>query len=230
MKGKTSWRRHPRRLAQLGGRDMDKKVEKGAGSLAPVGGLSFVRGADRPPLLDKTISAAFARTVARHGSRDGAVFVEHGIRWTYAELARQVDRLAAGLHRLGLRKGDRVGIWSPNRPEWVLTQFATARLGLIMVNINPAYRLAELEFALVKVGCKALVTAASFKSSDYLGMLRTLAPEMADCAPGGLKAKKLPDLRIVIRTGEEKTPGAYNFADVVAMADDAAHAALDPIT
>jgi fatty-acyl-CoA synthase len=99
-----------------------------------------------------------------------------------------------------------------------------------MVNINPAYRLSELEYALRKVGCKALVTAASFKTSDYLGMLGTLAPEMAGCAPGELRAKKLPDLRIVIRTGEEKTPGAYNFADVVAMADDAALAALDPIT
>ena len=145
---------------------MDRKVEKNARPMEPIGGMSLVRGADRPPLLNETIPAAFARTVARHGARDGAVFVEPGIRWTYAELARQVDLLAAGLHRLGLRKGDRVGIWSPNRPEWVLTQFATARLGLIMVNINPAYRLAELEFALVKVGCKALVTAASFKTSD----------------------------------------------------------------
>ncbi|MGN6765091.1 MAG: AMP-binding protein [Rhizobiaceae bacterium] len=209
---------------------MDSKIEKGAAPLLPVGGLSFVRGADHPPLLDETIPAAFARTVARHGSRDGAVFLEHGIRWTYAELARQVDLLAAGLHKLGLRKGDRVGIWSPNRPEWVLTQFATARLGLIMVNINPAYRLAELEYALVKVGCKALVTAASFKTSDYIGMLKTLAPEMASCAPGALKAEKFPDLRIVIRTGEEKMPGGYNFADVVAMADNAALEALDLIT
>jgi fatty-acyl-CoA synthase len=209
---------------------MDRKIEKSAAPLLPIGGMSFVRGADEPPLLDETIPAAFARTAARHASRDGAVFVEHGIRWTYAELARQVDLLAAGLHKLGLRKGDRVGIWSPNRPEWVLTQFATARLGLIMVNINPAYRLAELEYALVKVGCKALVTAASFKTSDYLGMLQTLAPEMANCAPGDLKAEKFPDLRIVIRTGEEKTPGAYNFADVVAMADDASLAVLDGIT
>jgi fatty-acyl-CoA synthase len=209
---------------------MDRKVEKNAGSLAPIGGLSLVRGAGRPPLLDETIPAAFARTAACHGACDGAVFVEHGLRWSYAELARQVDLLAAGLHRLGLRKGDRVGIWSPNRPEWVLTQFATARLGLIMVNINPAYRLAELEYALVKVGCKALVTAASFKTSDYIGMLRTLAPEMANCAPGDLRAKRFPDLRIVIRAGEEKTPGAYNFADVVAMADEGALAALDPIT
>ena len=209
---------------------MDKKVEKDARPMEPIGGLSLVRGADRPPLLNETIPAAFAQTVERHGARDGAVFVEHGLRWSYAELARQVDLLAAGLHKLGLRKGDRVGIWSPNRPEWVLTQFATARLGLIMVNINPAYRLAELEYALVKVGCKALVTAASFKSSDYLGMLQTLAPELAGCAPGELKAKKLPDLRIVIRTGGAKTPGAYNFAEVVAMADDAALAALDGIT
>ena len=199
-------------------------------SLAPRDGLSLVRGSTREPLIEETIPALFKKTVSRFGHQDGAIFVEHGKRYTYAELDREVDRLAAGFHRLGLRKGDRVGIWAPNRPEWLLTQFATARLGLIMVNINPAYRLAELEYALRKVGCKALVTAASFKSSDYLGMIRTLAPEMANCEPGALKSAKLPDLCILIRTGEEKTPGAYNFDDVLAMADAEALGQLDAIT
>ncbi|TAN13476.1 MAG: AMP-binding protein [Rhizobiaceae bacterium] len=199
-------------------------------SLAPHDGLSLVRGSTSEPLIEETIPAFFKKTVGRVGHQDGAIFVEHGKRYTYAELDREVDRLAAGFHRLGLRKGDRVGIWAPNRPEWLLTQFATARLGLVMVNINPAYRLSELEYALRKVGCKALVTAASFKSSDYLGMIRTLAPELADCKPGALKAAKLPDLRIVIRTGEERTPGAYNFDDVLGMADADALGQLDAIT
>ena len=199
-------------------------------SLAPRDGLSLVRGSTKEPLIEETIPAFFKKTVARFGHQDGAIFVEHGKRYTYAELDREVDRLAAGFHRLGLRKGDRVGIWAPNRPEWLLTQFATARLGLIMVNINPAYRLTELEYALRKVGCKALVTAARFKSSDYLGMILTLAPELADCKPGALKSAKLPDLRIVIRTGDEKTPGAYNFDDVLAMADAESLGQLDAIT
>ena len=95
---------------------------------------------------------------------------------------------------VGLVKGDRIGIWSPNRWEWLVTQFATARIGLILVNINPAYRSTELEYALNKVGCKALVTAASFKTSDYLGMMRALAPELATAEPGRLKAARLPHL------------------------------------
>ncbi|MEK9721793.1 MAG: AMP-binding protein, partial [Quisquiliibacterium sp.] len=94
---------------------------------------------------------------------------------TWRELQADVDRVAAGLLALGLAKGDRIGIWAPNRYEWLLTQFATARIGLILVNVNPAYRIAELEYALNKVQCKAIITAASFKTSDYLKMLRDLA-------------------------------------------------------
>ena len=95
-----------------------------------------------------------------------------------ASCAQAVDKLAAGLLTLGLQPGDRIGIWSPNNSEWVLTQFATAKAGLILVNINPAYRIAELEYALNKVGCKALILAERFKTSDYVGMLRELAPEL----------------------------------------------------
>ncbi len=131
---------------------------------------------------------------------------------------------------MGLEKGDRVGIWSPNRWEWLVTQFATARIGLILVNINPAYRLTELEYALNKVGCKALVTAVKFKTSDYLGMIETLAPEIATATPGKLKAQKLPALKIVIRMGEENSPGMFNFADVLAMAGRDEHDSLDRIS
>ncbi len=125
----------------------------------------------------------FSDTVSKYGTLDAAIFVGQDKRFTWSELSDTVDTLAAGFLALGLEKGDRVGIWSPNRWEWLVTQFATARIGLILVNINPAYRLTELEYALNKVGCKALVTAANFKTSDYLGMIETLAPELAKRHP-----------------------------------------------
>ncbi|HYM35565.1 MAG TPA: AMP-binding protein, partial [Steroidobacteraceae bacterium] len=142
---------------------------------------------------------------------DALIVPHQNIRWTYAQLKERVDELAAALVALGLDKGDRIGIWAPNCAEWALTQFATAKAGLILVNINPAYRLTELEFALNKVGCKALITAAQFKTSNYLEMLMTLAPELSRSAPGNLQAKRLPHLRIVIRLGNEATPGFLNF-------------------
>ncbi|TIT72369.1 MAG: AMP-binding protein, partial [Mesorhizobium sp.] len=168
--------------------------------------------------------------VAKYATLDAAVFVGQDKRFTWSELSDTVDALAAGFLALGLEKGDRVGIWSPNRWEWLVTQFATARIGLILVNINPAYRLTELEYALNKVGCTALVTAASFKTSDYLGMIETLAPEIATATPGKLNAKKLPALKIVIRMGEDNSPGMFNFGDVLAMAGRDEHDSLDRIS
>ena len=196
----------------------------------PADNLSHVAGGAGVALLDETIPALLARTVAAHGDREAVVFNAQDVRWDYAEFAAEVDRLAAGLLALGLDKGDRIGIWAPNRSEWLLTQFATARVGLIMVNINPAYRLAELEYALNKVECKAIITAAQFKTSDYLGMLRTLAPELERATPGELHAEKLPHLRIVIRMGAERTSGMFNFDDVLGMGGDAEMARLDGIS
>lgn len=196
----------------------------------PVDGRSHVAGPRDEPLLEITIPQAFADTVARHGAREAAVFTGQDRRLTWAELAAEVDRLAGGLLKLGLEKGDRVGIWSPNRLEWLLTQFATARLGLVLVNINPAYRLAELEYALNKVGCRALITADRFKTSDYLEMLRTLAPELDAAAPGGLAAARLPSLQIVVRMGEERTPGMFNFTDVLTLGSGVATAELDALS
>ena len=191
---------------------------------------SHVAGETDPPLLEDTIPAALARAVANWGGREALVVRQQGIRWSWADLAREADAFAAGLLALGLEKGERIGIWAPNCAEWVVTQFATARAGLILVNINPAYRLSEVEYALNKVGCRALVTAASFKTSDYIGMLETLAPELATAEPGQLQAAKLPELRTVIRLGEDKSPGMLNFADVAARADDEARRRLDAIT
>lgn len=197
---------------------------------SPKNNESHVHGDDRLPLKNITIPELFAKTVAMHGSREAAFFAEEGKRLSYAELSEEVDKLARGFIALGLSKGDRIGIWSPNRLEWVLTQFATARIGLIMVNINPAYRLSELEYALSKVECKALVTAVNFKTSSYTGMIQTLAPELDHCVVGALKSEKLPHLKIVIKMGAEKLPGMYNFEDVKSLASSDQRVDLDAIT
>ncbi len=188
---------------------------------APRDGLSHVVGGTQPELSEATIGEFLDAAVTRFPDRLAVVFREQKIRRRWREFQSDVDHFAAGLLALGLVKGDRIGIWSPNRYEWLLTQFATARIGLVLVNINPAYRIAELEYALNKVGCKAIVTAASFKTSDYLKMLRDLAPELAQCAPGELQAAKLPELRLIIRMGTERSPGMMNFDDVSAQATEA---------
>jgi len=177
--------------------------------------MSYVHGAATAPLLGETVGENFMRIAERHGERPALIVREQGVRWSYAELAERVDRFAAGLLALGLAPGDRVGIWSLNCAEWVLTQFATARAGLILVNINPAYRAFELEYALTKVGCRALVTADRFKSSDYLSMLNALLPELAASRPGALAAARVPHLKAVIGIGEAAS-GVIPFAEVAA--------------
>src|ERR1700704_5902001 len=139
---------------------------------------SYVRGDVDTPLLGDTIGTAFDRAVQRYGASTALVVSHQQVAWSYAELASNVAAFAAGLFRLGLIRGDRIGIWAPNCVEWTITQYAAAKAGLILVNINPAYRKHELEFVLNAVACKALVTAAAFKSSDYLAMLCELAPEL----------------------------------------------------
>ena len=175
---------------------------------------SYVHGASEVPLIGETIGAHFDRMAARFAERDALVVRHQQIRWRYRELKERADAVAAGLMALGLRRGERIGIWSPNNAEWVLTQFATAKAGLILVNINPAYRLAELEYALKTSGCAALVTASRFKTSDYLGMLRELMPELQTAAPGDIGAARLPDLRLVVTIGPDAEPGTIRFDDV----------------
>ena len=170
----------------------------------------------------------FDKAVARWRDHEALVVRHQDIRWTWADLKQRVDDLAAGLIALGLEPGERIGIWSPNKMEWTVTQFATAKAGLILVNINPAYRLSELEFALNKVECKALITAAVFKTSDYVAMVRELAPEIDTAAPGDLHAEKLPHLRSVINIGGE-LPGMYAFEDVVARGAEAGHGAVEAL-
>ena len=191
--------------------------------------LSYVSGASAIPLLGETIGANLDRGIAAWGDRPALIVRQQGLRWTYRELGKQAEAFAAGLLSLGLQSGDRIGIWSPNNAEWVLTQFATAKAGLILVNINPAYRLAELEYALNKVGCRALITATSFKTSDYVGMINTLAPELRTAQPGALKAEHLPYLEMVIQIGSETVPGAISFNTVAARATEADRARLKQI-
>ncbi len=181
---------------------------------------SYNHGASNVPLIGQTIGVFFDHAVGLWGNRYALIVRHQNIRWTYAELKEQVDAFAAGLLSLGLEPGQRIGIWSQNNAEWAVTQFATAKAGLILVNINPAYRLSELEYALNKVQCAALVISPSFKTSDYVQMVRDLAPEIDNGTPGQLEAEKLPHLRTVIRMGEEATPGMYNFAQIAAMGGD----------
>jgi fatty-acyl-CoA synthase len=198
--------------------------------LQPQDDLAYVRGDSLVGLEYITISTFLARTVAQFGPLPAAVFPEQSIRWTWHDLNSKVDELAAALLSLGITQSDRVGIWSPNRFEWLVTQFATARIGAILVNINPAYRLSELEYALNKVQMKALITAETFKSSNYIEMLRTLAPELSECEAGKLSSVKLPHLKILIKTGEAISPGFFRYSDVLALKGPAQTARLQEIS
>src|SRR6202167_3655010 len=176
---------------------------------------SYVSGVSDQPLLGDTIGQFFDAACDKWASRPALIVRHQNVRLSYGELRQAVDKLAAGLLTLGLEAGDRIGIWSPNNSEWVLTQFATAKAGLILVNINPAYRIAELEYALNKVGCKALILAERFKTSDYIGMLRELAPELGHATPGKLESARLPALRSVVLLGDSWHPGTFRFAEIL---------------
>lgn len=176
--------------------------------------MSQSTGPTDTPLSQDTIGEVLDDITERFGSSDALVVRHQDIHWTYNEYRDAIDRFAAGLLRIGVKKGDRVGIWAPNCVEWCLTQFATARFGAILVCINPAYRLYELEYVLNKVQCDVLVTAEAFKTSHYLEMLQSLAPELAHCQPGELRSEKLPHLKTIIKTGVEPSPGMFNFSDL----------------
>ena len=182
-------------------------------------GLSHVRGASVPPLLEETIGRALESAAKRWPDAQALVSVHQDVRWSYRELNEKAEALAAGLLALGLKAGDRLGIWSPNNAEWALTQFATAKAGIILVNINPAYRLSELEYTLNKVGVAALVTPERFKTSDYAAMVEALAPEIAQ-ATGTLASARLPHLKHTIVIGARARPGWRSFGDVAGLATE----------
>ena len=178
--------------------------------------LSHVIGSGDEPLLDKTIGEALDDAARLWSDNLALVDCGQGIRFTWRELRRRADDLALGLLALGLTCGDRIGIWSLNRYEWALTQFAATKLGLILVTINPAYRVSELEFALRKSGCAALVLAPRFKASDYLGMIRSLAPELDGTSGGELHIERIPALRWIIQLGANPIQGAIAFDHLLA--------------
>ena len=172
--------------------------------------ISYDHGVSDKKLLGETIGAFFDRAVETWRDREALVVRQQNVRWSWGELGRRVDDLAAGLLSLGLERGDRVGIWAPNRSEWTLAQFATAKAGLVLVNVNPAYRRSELEYAMNKVECKALILAPALKTSNYLEITDDL-----------VKANKLPHLKHIVRLGSEKTPGMLNFDDVATAGGNA---------
>ena len=189
-------------------------------------GKSYYCGASTTQIIYETIGGFFDRIANQHPDTTALTIRHQNVDWSYGELQHRVNQLASGLISLGIEPGDRIGIWGPNSAEWVLTQLATAKIGAIMVCINPAYRLYELEYALNKVECKALITDEKFKTSDYLRMLTTLAPELEHCEPGKLESSKLPYLKQVIRMGSEGSPGMHNFDEVCVAASDRDRKAL----
>ncbi|MDH3415804.1 MAG: AMP-binding protein, partial [Gammaproteobacteria bacterium] len=175
---------------------------------------SYAHGGAGPPLLGITVSGVLDAAASRWPDRDALVVTDQDVRWSWKELRERARALATGLLATGLNTGDRIGMLAPNRAEWLLAQFGSAYAGLILVNINPAYRQAELEYALNKVGCRGLITETRFKSSDYIGMLQSLAPELATASCGDLHAERLPALRTVIQLGSENIPGMFSLEQV----------------
>jgi fatty-acyl-CoA synthase len=208
---------------------------RGDDHLRPQGPLSYVAGTSDDPLKYMTISQLLDRACARHGGRTAAIFAENKLSLSWYDLRERSNDVAVGLLALGIGRGDRVGIWAPNRAEWLYTQFGTARIGAILVNINPAYRSSELEYALNKVGCKALIMARRHRSSDYVEMLRTVAPEI-DREANLLKAAKLPKLKHVVVLDDGPHPRSMRpFSQLMSLAGpghrgrlDGLSAALDP--
>ncbi len=187
---------------------------------------SYTNGTSDVPLLGLAIGDMFDQTAEKYPDRPALIARQQNIRLSYRELQAQVNQCARGLLHLGIRKGQRVGIWSPNRSEWCITQFATSKIGAILVNINPSYRMQELEYVLNQSGCSALVIAPQFKTSDYTGMVKSLAPELDTCEAGQLKAAKLPALTTVIRLSPEQLPGMFSWDALMAMGDNISAEAL----
>lgn len=181
---------------------------------------SYTSGTSTIPLLGLTIGDQFDQTVSSYPDNLALISRHQNIRWTYQQLQAHVNQCAKSLLHLGVQKGQRVGIWAPNCAEWCVTQFATSKVGAILVNLNPAYRLHELEYVLKQSGCSALITAAQFKSSNYTQMLYDLAPELNDSEPGKLKSTRLPELTTIIRLAEDTIPGMFTWNELMAMGNN----------
>jgi len=193
----------------------------------PVGIYDFVIHVDRMdagsydcgistfPLLGNTIGEMLNRIARTYPGSDALVSVHQGIRYTYSEFLDRMNDLARGLMAIGVEKGDRVGIWAMNHAEWVLTQCATAKIGAVMVNINPAYRTYELEYVLKQAEVQTIIVQGSFKTSDYIGMFREACPEISTSRPGHHECDKFPFLKNAIFMGEERHPGMFRWSEII---------------
>lgn len=202
------WTRHPGLPAATRGIHVDSPP------IIPTLTTSYAHGTSSTSLLHSTIGECLLKTVERFPDREAVVFKEDGVRKTFAQFQQDVDRAAAGLLALGLQKGDRLGMWGPNTYEWVLFQFATAKAGIILVSVNPAYQQQEVEFALRKVGCKVIVCPTQFKTQKYCDMLRAICPEIESSTPGDIRSARLPDLRSVIVL-DQRQPGMLHLEDIM---------------
>ncbi|OWF52435.1 acyl-CoA synthetase family member 2, mitochondrial-like [Mizuhopecten yessoensis] len=182
---------------------------------------SYIHGQSDVSPIGITIGNLLQERVQMTPDKEVVVFCSRKIRKTYAQFITEVDKLAAGLVSLGLEKGDRVGIWGPNSYEWILTQYATARAGLILVNVNPQYKEQELEFALGKVGCKAIIISEKFKDQNYYDILYNVVPELSGSISGDIRSDRLPSLKILITMGDNSYSGAFQFSEVLDSATDA---------
>ncbi|KAM8813639.1 medium-chain acyl-CoA ligase ACSF2, mitochondrial [Rhynchonycteris naso] len=190
----------------------------------PIGGLSYVQGCTKFPLTNKTVGHCLNVTAQKFPDREALVVLHENVRLTFAQLKEQVDKTASGLLSVGLRKGDRLGMWGPNSYAWVLMQLATAQAGIILVSVNPAYQAGELEYVLKKVGCKALVFPKQFKTQQYYNILKQICPELEKAQPGALKSQRLPDLTTVISV-DASLPGTLLLADVIEAGNAEQHQA-----
>ncbi|QXI41259.1 AMP-binding protein [Pseudomonas wayambapalatensis] len=187
---------------------------------------SYSQGDCSKPLLDHCIGDAFDATVARFPDREALVVRHQQRRYTWRQLADAVDQHARALMALGVQAGDRLGIWAPNCAEWCITQFASAKIGAILVNINPAYRSSELDYALGQSGCRWVICADAFKTSDYHAMLRDLVPGLPASKPGAVHCERLPELRGVISLAVKPPPGFLAWCDLQARAAEVSAEAL----
>src|SRR5262245_12479248 len=181
--------------------------------------LSYVSGRSGQPLLGETIGACLDRVAAAHPNADALVSSHQSLRYTYSELRTDVERIARGLLALGVEPGDRVGIWSPNCAEWLIVQYAAAKAGAILVNVNPAYRLRELEYALRQSGVSVLVLARRFRNTDYVELLTEIAPELRASTSRPLTAERLPALRTVVYLGPDGSPGGLSWPSLGELGD-----------
>lgn len=173
---------------------------------------SYCIGISDQPLRYQTIGEALDLAVNLYPTQDAVVFIEQDVRLSYTDFRLTVRTVAGNLLRLGIEPGDRIGIWSANRVEWVITQFAAAQIGAILVAINPAYRIFELEGVMNKTEVKALVVADRFKHSDYVALLDDIAPEIKYCEPGKIRSKRLPHLTHVFHLSDQYALGMFSFS------------------